>query len=87
MSALRIRDAGVPDPDTEEPSRRVTFARSGAMPWRTSCSRRGMHRLIADEAGHRAVAAAMRYVDHTTYELERLTAERAAEQRRAAPRS
>jgi thymidylate synthase ThyX len=48
---------------------------------------REMHRLIADEAGHRAVAAAMRYVDHTTYELERLTAERAAEQRRAAPRS
>jgi thymidylate synthase ThyX len=46
-----------------------------------------MHRLIADEAGHRAVAAAMRHVDHTTYELERLTAERAAEQRRAAPRS
>jgi hypothetical protein len=46
-----------------------------------------MHRLIADEAGHRAVSEAMRYVDHTTYELERLTAERAAEQRRAAPRS
>ena len=46
-----------------------------------------MHRLIADEAGHRAVAGAMRHVDHTTYELERLTAERAAEQRRAAPRS
>jgi thymidylate synthase ThyX len=46
-----------------------------------------MHRLIAEEAGHRAVAEAMRHVDHTTYELERLTAERAAEQRRAAPRS
>jgi hypothetical protein len=46
-----------------------------------------MHRLIADEAGHRAIADTMRYVDHTTYELERLTAERAAEQRRAAPRS
>jgi thymidylate synthase ThyX len=46
-----------------------------------------MHRLIAEEAGHRAVAAAMRYVDHTTYELERLDAERAAESRRAAPRS
>ncbi len=45
-----------------------------------------MHRLIAEEAGHRAVAAAMQYVDHTTYELERLAAERAAEQRRAAPR-
>jgi len=46
-----------------------------------------MHRLIAEEAGHRAVAAAMRHVDHTTYELERLAAERAAEQRRAAPRA
>ena len=46
-----------------------------------------MHRLIAEEAGHRAVAEAMRHVDHTTYELERLAAERAAEQRRSAPRS
>jgi thymidylate synthase ThyX len=46
-----------------------------------------MHRLIAEGAGHRAVAAAMRHVDHTTYELERLAAERAAEQRRTAPRS
>jgi thymidylate synthase ThyX len=45
-----------------------------------------MHRLIGDEAGHRAIADAMRHVDHTTYELERLAAERAAEQRRAAPR-
>jgi thymidylate synthase ThyX len=45
-----------------------------------------MHRLIAEEAGHRAVAEAMRHVDHTTYELERLAAERAAEQRRSAPR-
>ena len=40
-----------------------------------------MHRLIAEQAGHRAIAAAMRYVDHTTYELERLAAERAAEAR------
>jgi thymidylate synthase ThyX len=46
-----------------------------------------MHRLIAEEAGHRAVAEAMRHVDHTTYELERLAAERAAEHRRSAPRS
>jgi thymidylate synthase ThyX len=45
-----------------------------------------MHRLIAEEAGHRAVAEAMRHVDHTTYELERLAAERAAEHRRSAPR-
>jgi thymidylate synthase ThyX len=43
-----------------------------------------MHRLIAEQAGHRAVADAMTYVDHTTYELERLAAERAAEARRAA---
>ena len=46
-----------------------------------------MHRLIAEQAGHRAIADAMSYVDHTTYELERLAAERAAEARRtpAAP--
>jgi thymidylate synthase ThyX len=42
-----------------------------------------MHRLIAEQAGHRAIADAMAYVDHTTYELERLSAERAAETRRA----
>jgi thymidylate synthase ThyX len=41
-----------------------------------------MHRLIAEQAGHRAIAAAMTYVDHTTYELERLEAERAAASRR-----
>jgi thymidylate synthase ThyX len=46
-----------------------------------------MHRLIAEEAGHPALAEAMRHVDHTTYELERLAAERAAEHRRTAPRS
>lgn len=43
-----------------------------------------MHRLIAEEAGHRAIAAAMRYVDHATYDLERLESERSAERRRAA---
>jgi thymidylate synthase ThyX len=43
-----------------------------------------MHRLIAERAGHRAIAATMRHVDHGTYELERLAAERAAAQRRAA---
>jgi thymidylate synthase ThyX len=42
-----------------------------------------MHRLIEQRAGHRALAAAMRYVDHGDYELERLDAERAAEARRA----
>lgn len=42
-----------------------------------------MHRLIGEEAGHRAVADAMRFVDHGAAELERLDAERAAERRRA----
>src|SRR5205823_1209330 len=41
-----------------------------------------MHRLIAERAGHRAIAAAMQYVDHGSYDLERLDAERAAEARR-----
>jgi thymidylate synthase ThyX len=41
-----------------------------------------MHRLIADHAGHRAVAAAMRFVDHSEVELERLNAERALERKR-----
>ena len=41
-----------------------------------------MHRLIAERAGHRAIAAAMRFADHSEVALERLEAERAAEQRR-----
>lgn len=43
-----------------------------------------MHRLIAEEAGHRAIAAMMRFVDHTPgNDLERLEAERRAESRRS----
>ncbi len=41
-----------------------------------------MHRLIAEQAGHRALAAAMSHVDHGDHDLERLDAERAAEARR-----
>ena len=41
-----------------------------------------MHRLIAEVAGHRAIAAAMTFADHSAVELERLAAERAAERRR-----
>ena len=41
-----------------------------------------MHRLIAEVAGHRALADAMVYADHGVYELERLESERAAETRR-----
>ena len=43
---------------------------------------RSMHRLIAEAAGHRAIAAAMTFADHSTVELERLDSERAAERRR-----
>ena len=42
-----------------------------------------MHRLIAEEAGHKAIAEMMSYVDHSDEtDLERLQAERRAEQRR-----
>jgi thymidylate synthase ThyX len=42
-----------------------------------------MHRLIAEKAGHHAVAEAMRYVDHSPEPgLERLDSERRAELRR-----
>jgi thymidylate synthase ThyX len=41
-----------------------------------------MHRMIADVAGHHAVAAAMRFADHSHVELERLQAERAMERKR-----
>jgi hypothetical protein len=41
-----------------------------------------MHRLIAEQAGHRAIAAAISYADHSEVDLERLGAERAAEERR-----
>jgi thymidylate synthase ThyX len=41
-----------------------------------------MHRLIANAAGHRAVADAMQFVDHSGVELERLGAERALERKR-----
>ncbi len=43
-----------------------------------------MHRLIGEQAGHLAVAAAMQFVDHSTVELERLGAERALERKRQA---
>jgi thymidylate synthase ThyX len=41
-----------------------------------------MHRLIAEQAGHRALAQAMSHVDHSGAEGGRLEAERAAERRR-----
>ena len=41
-----------------------------------------MHRLISDQAGHRAVAEMMRFVDWSDPGLERLSGERRAEARR-----
>jgi len=44
-----------------------------------------MHRLIGEVAGHRAIAEMMIYVDHSSEpELERLEAERRAEEKRTA---
>ena len=43
-----------------------------------------MHRLIAEHAGHRAIAEAMRFADHSTVELERLEAERRTDAKRRA---
>jgi thymidylate synthase ThyX len=45
-----------------------------------------MHELIRDQAGHRAIAGAMTYVDHSEIDLERLEAERRAEEKRRATR-
>jgi thymidylate synthase ThyX len=41
-----------------------------------------MHELIAERAGHQALAAAMSHVDHDDHDLERLASERAADRRR-----
>jgi thymidylate synthase ThyX len=43
-----------------------------------------MHRLIAERAGHRAIAGAMAFADHSRVELERLEAERRTEAKRRA---
>src|SRR2546428_784955 len=57
------------------------LARQGHPAYRRICQ--AMHRLIAERAGHRAIAAAMTFADHSAVELERLEAERAAARRRA----
>jgi thymidylate synthase ThyX len=41
-----------------------------------------MHRAIADQAGHRAIADAMQFVDHSSVELERLQSERNIDKKR-----
>ena len=44
-----------------------------------------MHRLINKEAGHSAIADAMKFVDHDEIELSRLEAEAAAASRSVSP--
>jgi thymidylate synthase ThyX len=56
-------------------------APQGHPAYRRVCQR--MHQLIADRAGHTAVAAAMTFVDHSEVELERLKSERELENKRA----
>jgi thymidylate synthase ThyX len=56
-------------------------APQGHPAYRRVCQR--MHRLIAEHAGHRAIAEAMTFADHSQVELERLNAERALEAKRA----
>jgi thymidylate synthase ThyX len=41
-----------------------------------------MHTLIAEHAGHRVIAGAMKFADHSTVELERLGSERTLERKR-----
>jgi thymidylate synthase ThyX len=55
-------------------------APQGHPAYRRVCQK--MHTLINDQAGHRAVAAAMMFADHSEVELERLSAERALEKKR-----
>ena len=52
-------------------------APQGHPAYRRVCQK--MHTLIADRAGHRAIADAMKFVDHSAVELERLGSERALE--------
>jgi thymidylate synthase ThyX len=59
-------------------------APQGHPAYRRVCQR--MHTLISEVAGHRAIADAMKFADHSVVELERLGSERALEtKRRGAP--
>jgi thymidylate synthase ThyX len=55
-------------------------APQGHPAYRRVCQR--MHQLIAERAGHHAIAAAMKFVDHSEVELERLKSERELEKKR-----
>jgi thymidylate synthase ThyX len=56
--------------------------RGGHPDYRRICQE--MHRLIAEQAGHRLIADAMSYVDHADYDLARLETERRSAAKRVA---
>jgi thymidylate synthase ThyX len=55
---------------------------AGHPSYRAVCAE--MHRQIAEVAGHRGIADAMKFVDYSSVDLERLDSERKAERRRLA---
>ncbi len=55
---------------------------AGHPAYRAVCAK--MHRLIGEVAGHRSLAEAMSFVDHSSVDLERLEGERRAASRREA---
>lgn len=55
-------------------------APAGHPAYRRVCQQ--MHTLISERAGHHAIAASMKYADHSFVELERLQQERRLEQKR-----
>jgi thymidylate synthase ThyX len=55
-------------------------APAGHPAYRRVCQQ--MHTLIVERAGHHAIGAAMKFVDHSTVELERLQEERRLEEKR-----
>jgi len=56
-------------------------APQGHPAYRRVCQK--MHKLIENQAGHKAIAAAMIFADHSQVELERLDAERAKERKQS----
>ena len=54
-------------------------APAGHADYRRVCQE--MHRLIADKAGHRAIADAMKFVDYDEYDLGRIDGERRTDER------
>ncbi|MFL2664404.1 MAG: FAD-dependent thymidylate synthase [Dehalococcoidia bacterium] len=52
----------------------------GHVDYRRVCQK--MHDLILNKAGHKILGKSMKYVDHNSYDLERIDAERAAEKKR-----